>query len=451
MGGLDALRARITARFGLRARESWPRELEAALEDLGEKLGLARAPLLESLERDPALLTTLAGKLTVEETYFYRQAPHFEEVAALLRDRLERSPEARPAVWSAGCSTGEEPYSVAIALREALPQGLAERVVILATDLRAESIRRAQLGCFGAWSFRGVSDALRARYFTTTTTTTTTPASEVSYQLAPEIRRAVTFVAQPLEDHLATLGRASLTAILFRNVAVYLETDALARLYRGFARVLEPGGVLFIAATDPPPRDLFVLARADDTTVLRSAGADGAAVAARPPTRAVPLVGARTPWLRHAAKQDRAWRDTPPDQPAPTAALPTARADPESLLAAARRQADRGDIAAARATIAELLQRAPAPVAALRFSAELHLAEERHDEAVDELRRALYLDPGELVCRYLLALSLVGAGRNREAYREVVTLRAMIDDAHRSTAPSTDFLNAVSELEERFR
>ncbi|MCC6145034.1 MAG: chemotaxis protein CheR, partial [Candidatus Hydrogenedentes bacterium] len=111
----------------------------------------------------------------------------------LPRVRESRSGEARRvSIWSAACCTGEEPFSLAIMLRETAPELADWRVTILATDINTEYLGRAARGEYGEWSFRGVAEHLRWRYFE--------PRGRGRYALSPDIRRMVTFTSVNLAD-----------------------------------------------------------------------------------------------------------------------------------------------------------------------------------------------------------------------------------------------------------
>lgn len=440
MSDVGSLSRRVSARFGLVPRGDWPRILERELRELGKTLRLSPSELDARLDASSSLLSTLAGKLTVEETYFFRHTKQDQVLCQHLAGRLSRDATAILTVWSAGCATGEEPYSLAIMLRERLPPAQLARVSILATDLSADAIAKATEGVYGRWSFRATSPQQRDRSFLAR--------SNAAFELRPEIREHVTFRRLSLEDHLSLLGAGSLAAVLFRNVSVYLTPEACSRFYEGCARVLEPGGRLLIAATDHrPPCEQFDPEDPQDSLTL---------VKRRPPA----------PLAQTAGPPD----ETPPGRVLP--ALPLARAtsappsprrpgsptprDPRAVLAEARALADRGEIDAARQRLSALAEEQPPSAEALQLSAELHLARGESEAAVDALRRALSQDPSNVHAGYLLALSLATGGRGREALRQTAVLRAQLAtdwaeakeclDEHQA-----DLLKAVAELEERFR
>jgi chemotaxis protein methyltransferase CheR len=131
-------------------------------------------------------LEAFVAELTIGETYFFRHKPQFEALEhEILPDLIaRRSRERRLRVWSAGCATGEEPYSLAILLDRMLPDRRSWNVMILGTDINRGSLERAKRGWYRPWSFRGVDPAIEARYFTR---------SGSDYRIRPEISHMVTF------------------------------------------------------------------------------------------------------------------------------------------------------------------------------------------------------------------------------------------------------------------
>ncbi|MGK7900433.1 MAG: CheR family methyltransferase [Hormoscilla sp.] len=179
----------------------------------------------------------LALLLTIGETYFFRDRGVFD----LLRDRLlpeliSRNSATRSlAIYSAGCSTGEEAYSLAIMLAELLPDLPKWRLFILGTDINQVAIAKAQRGIYGPWSFRAVPPEIQQRYFR--------QVDKHTWQLDDRIRRLVTFRYENLLSHPQD-NLYSLDLILCRNVFVYFTPDAIATVLNKFCNLLKPDGYL---------------------------------------------------------------------------------------------------------------------------------------------------------------------------------------------------------------
>lgn len=179
----------------------------------------------------------LAELLTIGETYFFRDRGQF----SLLRDRLlpeliaRNSATRSLAIYSAGCSTGEEAYSLAIMLAELLPDWQKWRLYILGTDINQVAIAKAQRGIYGSWSFRTVPPEIQQRYFH--------QINKHTWQLDDRIRRLVTFRYENLLSHPQD-NLYSLDLILCRNVFIYFTPDAVATVLNKFCNLLKPGGYL---------------------------------------------------------------------------------------------------------------------------------------------------------------------------------------------------------------
>jgi chemotaxis protein methyltransferase CheR len=160
---------------------------------------------------------TFIAELTIGETYFFRHRAQFEVLERHILPELiaRRANERRLRVWSAGCATGEEPYSLAILLDRLLPDRGSWNVKILGTDINRASLERAQRGSYRSWSFRGVNTATQSRYFSR---------SDDDFRIVPAIAKMVSFSYLNLvEDAYPSLATntQSMDLILCRNVLIY--------------------------------------------------------------------------------------------------------------------------------------------------------------------------------------------------------------------------------------
>ena len=161
----------------------------------------------------------VVSALTVGETYFFRNKGHFDALAKHILPEIIAQREhssRRIRIWSAGCATGEEPYSVAIALRELIPNLESWNILILATDINRDALRKAREGLYGAWSFRGVERCIQDRYFRLN--------GKKQFAIADGIKRLVTFdYLNLVEDRYPSLANNTngMDVILCRNVTIY--------------------------------------------------------------------------------------------------------------------------------------------------------------------------------------------------------------------------------------
>jgi chemotaxis protein methyltransferase CheR len=188
---------------------------------------------LNRVYNDLDAFETLLSEITVGETYFYRDPKQFEFIKEAVLPAFSRSIR----VWSAGCATGEEAYSLAIALEQC---GLESRSQVLGSDISTVAIATAREGVYGDWSFREIDSMWRARYFSR--------AAKNRWKIAPRIASRVTFESRNLASAMTAEG---FDVILCRNVLMYLESDVVARVTSLLTSALREGGWLFTSPSDP--------------------------------------------------------------------------------------------------------------------------------------------------------------------------------------------------------
>jgi chemotaxis protein methyltransferase CheR len=192
-------------------------------------------------------LEVLAGRLTVGETYFFREKRSLEVLEREIVPKLIRAHAGSGRairIWSAGCATGEEPYSVAIVISRLM--GLKKwNVEILATDLNSASLQKAYKGIYGEWSFRGNPPWVRSTYFE--------QVEEDRWAIAPAIKKMVTFAQLNLmNDAYPPVSNSpnSFDVILCRNVLMYLTAEGMRKVVRQLHRCLATDGWLIVSPTE---------------------------------------------------------------------------------------------------------------------------------------------------------------------------------------------------------
>lgn len=195
-----------------------------------------------------ARFQVLAQHLTVGETYFFRDRPVMDAVASRVLAPLvdaRRGRDQRLRIWSAGCCTGEEPYSLAILLHQMLPDLRNWDVTITATDINARFLRRAAAAVYGEWSFRDTPPGFRESYFT--------PTADGRYALLPAIRRMVRFSRLNLAAAAypsAASGIEAMDLIFCRNVLMYFKPAVIDSVVAGFRATLSDGGWLVVSPSE---------------------------------------------------------------------------------------------------------------------------------------------------------------------------------------------------------
>ena len=192
----EALLGRISTRVAEQMGLHFPRERWSDLER--GLVSAARAFKFDELERCARWLLSspltkqqievLGSNLTIGETYFYRDRRYFEilendVLPEIIRSRREDGRSIR--IWSAGCCSGEEPYTIAVLLSRMIPDLADWNITILGTDINLRSIEKGSAGVYGEWSFRDTPSWIRENYFR--------KAESKRYQIEPHIRRMVVF------------------------------------------------------------------------------------------------------------------------------------------------------------------------------------------------------------------------------------------------------------------
>jgi chemotaxis protein methyltransferase CheR len=246
---LAALAALVETRSGLRFVGGRHGELATKVARAFVESECASWPEYQAQVTDGALFEQLVEALTIGETYFFRHRSYFD---MLERDVLpeivaRRRDSKRIRIWCAGCATGEEAYSLAIAVQRVLPDVHEWQVTLLATDLNRAFLARAQAGVYGEWSFRETDPEFKAANFL---------AEGRRYRVRPEIRQLVRFAHLNLaEDGYPSAGggTAGDDLSLCRNVLLYFRQDLTQRVVRRFHASLAPGGWLVLGPSDPRP------------------------------------------------------------------------------------------------------------------------------------------------------------------------------------------------------
>lgn len=189
---------------------------------------------IELLKADRQVMRRFLDHLTINVSEFFRNMQQWQILEReILPGLLEQSPALR--VWSAGCSAGEEPYSLAIVMKE---KGVRLQDRILATDLDKDVLDKAEQGVYAKKTLEGVPPALKSKYF---------KACGPYYRVNEDLNKMVRF-----ERHNLLHDRfpPDNDLILCRNVVIYFTEETKQTLYRKFAAALRPGGILFIGSTE---------------------------------------------------------------------------------------------------------------------------------------------------------------------------------------------------------
>ncbi len=331
---------------------------------------------LEHIRSDPGELQELIERLTIGETYFARNPPQIRALEDLVLPSLLARGDRRIRIWSAGCSTGEEPYTIAMLLAKLLPPDAAGwDVRIIATDINSQALSAAAEGRYGARAVSLLSDDELQRFFVR---------DGGGWKVGAELRKLVEFRQHNLATQRPPASRLDL--ILCRNVLIYFERPKMLEVIDAMHSALVPGGWLLLGHSETLWRlyDGFCLVRHDDAFLYR-----------RHPPEPMPVVR----------------RPLPLRQPL---ARPRVRVDPVEEVRDALAAGAYGP--AAELAEAHLVND---PVCAqLHYLHGLALVELGQDaQALVALRRASYLDCDAGFAQFLLAVVLGRLGHGAESTR----------------------------------
>ena len=216
---------------------------EFGFDDPADCMGwLMSAPLTRSQ------VEVLAGNLTIGETYFFREHRVFQILEQEVLPELVRSPRHRPnrlRLWSAGCCSGEEPFSIAITVQRSLQKLDDWKVTILGSDINPRFLKKASKGVFGEWSFRNAPAWLKATYFE--------KRENANWEIRPEIRKMVRFfhlnLARDVYPDLVNETNA-MDVIFCRNVLIYFAPEQANRVLENLSRCLVEGGWLVLSPSE---------------------------------------------------------------------------------------------------------------------------------------------------------------------------------------------------------
>lgn len=239
----------VYAEAGIRLGPEKRTMLEARLRRRLRELGM------ESYRRYCAYLFAPEGQreetvrfldaVTTNKTDFFREPKHFEFLTERALGEMTARAEGRPLLlWSAGCSSGEEPYTLAMVLSEYAETHPGFRFSLLATDLSTQVLEKAQLGVYPAETVEPVPPALRRKYLLRSRE----PGSE-RVRIVPELRRLVEFRRLNFMDADYGIG-VRVDAIFCRNVIIYFDRPTQERILGKLASCLAPGGYLFVGHSE---------------------------------------------------------------------------------------------------------------------------------------------------------------------------------------------------------
>jgi chemotaxis protein methyltransferase CheR len=414
----------IAERMGLHfPEERWPdltRDLKNASRELGFEYPDGCVSWLSTREWTTRNIETLASYLTVGETYFFRDPESFEVLKQeilppLIASRLEAGRTLR--LWSAGCCTGEEAYSLAISCARALPNLPTWNVSVLATDINPKFLAKAEAGVYAPWSFRGTSDLFRGNYFS--------PALDQKLRIDAAVKKLVHFDYLNLADDLYPSFHNHTNAmdvIFCRNVLMYFTPDHQRRVVAAMYRCLVDGGYLVVNPAEASHSLFPMFAMENIRGVVLFHKTSGVTHLGSHLENVLPNPDPPVPAFMASSVPDA----PPPESPFYAAALPIVPVSPtaplhrEDILRMSRVYANQGRLEEGLAMCREAIAVESTNPAAYFLCATICDELGRLEEAVAALGKVLYLDQDFILAHHALGGLYKRLGKQRESRRHLV-------------------------------
>ncbi len=411
----------IERRTGLLFSKERQREFQLKLDKLPtSSIPATPAELIDAARVSDEVLQKVVNVLTVGESYFFRNRPHFNALRhhvfpALIEDAKKRMSLN---IWCAGCAGGEEPYSIAMMIQDEFPYIKTWEISITATDINTDFLSNARSGLFRKWSFRGVDDAVIKRHFHVS--------ADGDYQLHENIKHAVTFKHFNLYDLLdgARPTSGNLDLVLCRNVLIYFPFQTADNIVSGYREMIRPGGYLFLGHSEAfPALGNFEAIHSDATYYYRRYVKEPKRLSmAAPASASIPGFAVR-PTLMPSTHAGRGSFYGLSDNATVAADSPIAR------METAREMADNGHTAEALKILEQLA------ATELRLDHRVHFLYALISDhtgyamrASESLKRAIFLEKNFVVGHYYLGVICQREGDDGAAKRHFKNVLRLLDD-----------------------
>lgn len=222
--------------------------IEGRLSNLIAKKGMTSfGQYLQSVKNNNKEETMLVNKLTTNYTYFYREDNHFKYLTdKILPYQEENNKNKTLNIWSAGCSSGEEPYTIAMVLDDYFKFGINQwKININATDISENVLSKAREGTYSEESIKRLPESFKKRYLTKT--------PDNIYQVTPEIKKYINYKVFNLMDNV--LEKDKYDFIFLRNVMIYFDQETKINIVNKLYKAMKPGGHLMIGHAETIQRN----------------------------------------------------------------------------------------------------------------------------------------------------------------------------------------------------
>ncbi len=429
---LARLSERIEGETGLYfPREQWE-ELERKLSHLCPDFGFDDLQVcgewLVSVPLTPPRLETLVNHLAVGETYFFRGKGCCDALREAVLPQIiqaQRGGEQSIRLWSIGCSTGEEPYTLAMLLHSLLPDLHEWNIRIAASDINTRSLRKAARGVYPEWAFRAIPEEFKSEFFRKT---------REGFEVLPCIKNMVRFFTLNLVQDAypsSTHDAQRMHIILCRNVLMYFSPDSRTRVIRHLHRSLSEGGWCIVSPTEASPSVFpqFTPVHFPGAIFFRK-------VPASPPQKAVSAASSPIPLPRSPERENRSTTafpsarkpDTVEQPPAPGKLAESVEGtrDGKVYHLLSHTCAAQGDLTQALHWNEKAIAQDEFNAAFVYFRAVILQQQQLSDEAFIALRQTLYLNPEFVAAHVLMGKITRGQGKIQESNRHFERARKLL-------------------------
>ncbi|HOJ21713.1 MAG TPA: CheR family methyltransferase [Armatimonadota bacterium] len=379
-------------------------------------------------------LRVLIERIANGETAFFRNAPHFRALRDVVLPVL-LTVARRVVFWSAGCATGEEAYSLAIACLEAGLPAVAP-VMVLGTDINRSALAAAERGEYAGRHLANVGPELRERYFEPTPR---------GWRVNDTVRALVSWAPHNLLNTELPVPPESVDLLFCQNVTIYFRPETIRRVTERLATVLRPGGHFFPGFSEMPwcrAPGLELVSFGDCFAYRKQLPRSSGSVQDRPMKRR--LAGGRALNAGEGSLQGSRRARLPQSVPeVPTAAAAeSAHPAGSGSLESARQAASRGDLARALQEVSAALEADPMRPEAWELFGLLQRQAGRRDEAERGFRRQLYLAPESPLPHFHLATLFRERGQTNDARREYARAARILE----TLSPETQLAGVTADL-----
>ena len=395
MSAFTPFKALVHERCGLHLEGLAEARLFRAVASLQASTGLTdTTALLKQLTNDPALFDRFISQLTVNETYFCREPESLNWLVNTYFPERLVTQEPPLSIFSAGCSSGEEPYSLAMMLLERFGERAKTLFTLTGGDLDQQILAKARQAVYGGMAFRALSPAFKERYFSP---------YQGSYKLHESLRQWVQFRPFNLLDAHKNSPGGPFDVILFRNVSIYFDQQTRHHIHRQLSHLLAPNGILLCGVTETMGNDLGVFELAEAQGIFYFRHAEHYSTEPIAPTPSIALYDKPDDKSDDKVERERSSAckglapasnsDLAPDATSAQAAQNTATESISQQLQTAHRLLNQNAFDDAAQLLAVLLTQQPWSVDALVLAGLVARWQQHPQLAYDYFKRATYVAP----------------------------------------------------------